>query len=228
MKKINQENALVILSGGQDSTTCLAWAIARWGIEHVRSITFQYGQRHENEIGQAKKVADMLGVNNTIVQTGLITRLAESALLSAVTDINSTVDELPASFVPGRNVFFLLCACIYAYRLDYGNIVLGANQTDYSGYPDCRRANLDVVMAGLNLCVETDLRLFTPLMNLSKAETFKMADELGILEIILEHTMTCYNGCEVRNAWGMGCGHCPACELRRNGFYEYNRSRASV
>lgn len=223
MKELNRKKAVVVHSGGQDSTTCLAWALKNFGEDNVQTITFDYGQRHRIEIARAVDISEGFGIENHVIKTDVLRDLTESALLDDNADIAASKDGLPVSFVPGRNMFFLTLASIHCYNQDVSNIVIGVCQTDYSGYPDCRNNSIKSIQTAINLCMETDIRIHTPLMYLTKAETFKMADTLDVLNVIIEDTITCYDGMQIKNAWGYGCGKCPACELRRRGFEEYSQ-----
>lgn len=215
---------MVLFSGGQDSTTCLYWAKARF--ERVVALGFDYGQRHRVELDQADKIARMAEVPFHVLNlTGL---LGDSAL----TDSNQTVDgkhardpNLPATFVPGRNLLFLSVAGSFAYSRDIADLVTGMCQTDYSGYPDCRRVFAESLETTLSLALAPkDFRIHTPLMYLDKADTFKLADDLKILDIVLEHTHTDYHGDRSqRNDWGYGKLDNDASRLRARGWEEFNR-----
>jgi len=212
--------AVVIFSGGQDSTTCLYWALARY--ESVEAITFDYGQKHSVEIEQSKKICAMSNVKQTIIDISFLNTIVESALTS-----NGDVNELnakglPASFVPNRNQLFITLAHSYAQKIGAENLVTGVCQTDYSGYPDCRQEFIHSIAATTNLGSDSDIEIHTPLMYLTKAETFALARDFGCLADVIEHSHTCYNGNrEKRNAYGYGCDECPACDLRRKGYEEF-------
>ncbi|MFZ5670546.1 MAG: 7-cyano-7-deazaguanine synthase QueC [Pseudomonadota bacterium] len=221
--------ALVLFSGGQDSTVCLAWALARHG--RVETVGFDYGQRHivEMEARQAVRAgiaarfpawAPRLGDDHVLDLRGF-GAVAESAL-TADRAIEMTERGLPSTFVPGRNLAFLVHAAALADRRGLGVLVGGMCETDYSGYPDCRRDTLDAMERALNLGMEQAFRVETPLMRLTKAETWALADGLGgeaLVELIVEESHTCYRGERgARRAWGRGCGACPACELRAAGW----------
>lgn len=208
------EKALVLLSGGQDSTTCLYWAMQRWGREHVATITFDYGQRHRVELGSAQQVAAHAGVPNMCLPIDTFTSLGGDALTDASMDVDSAAaDGLPNTFVPGRNLVFLTFAAAYAWQRGISHLVTGVAQTDYSGYPDCREETLESLQETLRLGMESKVQLHTPLMHLSKKQTVELAQELGALDA-LALTHTCYNGKRPP------CGACPACELRARGFAE--------
>ncbi len=223
------QSALVVFSGGQDSTTCLGWALNRF--ERVETITFDYAQRHRIELRQARAIAQKLGVPNEIFRTDIFAQLADTALLenTDTRDINAAhhaKPNLPASFVPNRNAFFFTVAHAYAQKRALDTIVTGINQTDYSGYPDCREPFVQSLEKALNLGSESDIRFLYPLIRLSKAETFALAKQEGILDIVLEMSHTCYNGVrDKRYEWGYGCGKCPACKLRAKGWEEYLRMK---
>ena len=217
------KRALIIFSGGQDSTTCLGWAKERFDM--VETITFDYGQKHKVEIAQAKKIADMMGVKNTLLSINAFTELNDSALIDSSLDISSshhTKPNLPASFVPNRNAIFFTLAHAFAQKQGIDNLVTGINQTDYSGYPDCRENFVKALELALNLGSESDIRFHYPLMHLSKAETFELAQKEGILDVVVEQSHTCYNGDHKSfHDWGYGCGECPACLLRAKGWKEF-------
>lgn len=208
--------ALVVLSGGQDSTTCLYWAIARFGKTKVITLTFDYGQRHRIELECARQVADFAGVSNALLPINTFAALGGNALTDAALPVGIKTDDhnrLPNTFVPGRNLIFLTFAAAFAYQRGIKNIVGGMAQTDYSGYPDCRENTLQALQQTLQLGLEYPIILHTPLMFKSKRETVELAQELGALEA-LAYTHTCYNGQRPP------CGHCPACVLRAKGFAE--------
>ena len=206
--------ALVVLSGGQDSTTCLYWAINRFGRENVSSITFDYGQRHRIELTCAAEIADFAAVSNTILPIDTFAALGGDALTSTDIAVQSTLDEdtgLPNTFVPGRNLIFLTFAAAFAYQRNIENLVTGVAQTDYSGYPDCREETMTSLQTTIQNGMDSEIKIHTPLMHLSKKETVELAKELGALPA-MAMTHTCYNGERPP------CGHCPACELRAKGF----------
>jgi 7-cyano-7-deazaguanine synthase len=212
---VNAE-ALVILSGGQDSTTSLYWALSRFGSHAVLSITFDYGQRHRIEIDSARDVAAFAGVPNVVLPIDTFAALGGNALTDtdvAVPPATEGRDGLPPTFVPGRNIVFLAFAAAYAWPRGIGHLVTGVAQTDYSGYPDCRRETIDALQKTLTLGLEREITIHTPLMNLSKKQTVLLATELGALEA-MALTHTCYNGRRPP------CGECAACRLRAQGFAE--------
>ena len=214
---MQQSKALVVFSGGQDSTTCLIDALANY--DEVHAITFDYGQRHSNEIEVAKNIAKELGVkSHKLLDVTAINDLAISALTRENIPVSNELNEsgLPNTFVPGRNIVFLTYACIHAYQLGIKNIITGVCETDFSGYPDCRDNFIRSLNVSCNLGMDKSFQIHTPLMWLNKAETWALADKHGMLDFVRNKTLTCYNG-----ILGEGCGECPACILRKNGLNEY-------
>lgn len=212
---MEKEKAVVVFSGGQDSTTCLFWALEKF--DEVETVTFDYGQRHSTEIEVAKEITEELGVKHTILDMSLLGQLAPNALTR--TDIEIEEGEeggLPSTFVPGRNLLFLSFATIMAKQIGAKHVITGVCETDFSGYPDCRDIFIKSLNVSLNLSMDDTFVLHTPLMWLDKAATWKLADELGAFEFVRHKTITCYEG--VR---GQGCGGCPACKLRQNGLDKY-------
>jgi len=203
------KSALVVFSGGQDSTTCLYWAKEKFA--EVAAVTFDYGQRHKIEIEQAVRLAADAGVAHQVINIPTLSELTANSLTRDDIDISQEEGALPSTFVSGRNLIFLSFAAIYAYENGINDIVAGMSQTDYSGYPDCRDTFIKSLNVTLNLAMEAQFRLHTPLMWLTKAETVKLAQSLGCLPV-LALTQTCYEG--KRPA----CGECPACKLRLKGF----------
>jgi 7-cyano-7-deazaguanine synthase len=230
-------SALVLFSGGQDSTTCLAWALDRF--DHVETIGFDYGQRHRIELDcRAPIIASIRAASpawdkklgeDRVVDLSLIGEISDTALTRDVA-IRMEANGLPNTFVPGRNLIFFTVAATVAYRRGIKHIVGGMCETDYSGYPDCRDDTIKALQATLNLGMESRFVLETPLMWLDKAQTWELAERLGgmpLVEIIRTGTHSCYAGDRSRrHAWGYGCGACPACELRRNGHEGYERVTA--
>ena len=216
-----------MLSGGQDSATCLAMAARE--TEVVQCLFMDYGQRHLTEQKYARHVARHFGVPLVSVAVSVLRQIGDSALLRPG-DINGVHRQgnLPASFVPGRNLVFLLAAAGFAAKLDCAEVWTGVCQTDGPGYPDCRRATMDameaVILAGMGLPIQ----IVTPLMNLSKAATFRVAARLGVLRIIVENTLTCYEGVETLQRWGRGCGQCGSCLVRQGGHDEYLLDKANA
>lgn len=219
-------SALVVFSGGQDSTTCLGWAKNRF--EYVETITFDYGQKHRVEIAQAQKIAQILGVKNTLLSLDAFAQLNDSALIDGNLDISAhhrTHTNLPASFVPNRNAIFFTLAHAFAQKQGIKNIIIGVNQTDYSGYPDCREPFVKALELALNLGSEEEIVFHYPLMHLTKAQTFLLAHEEGVLDLVIEESHTCYNGDHIhQHVWGYGCAECPACILRKLGWEVFAQS----
>ncbi|HMB89964.1 MAG TPA: 7-cyano-7-deazaguanine synthase QueC [Rhodothermales bacterium] len=216
----SNKTALVLFSGGQDSTTCLYWATAQF--EHIEAIGFQYGQKHEVELQQARTIADQAGVPFEIVDVRGM--LQGSALTEHDKDVSGQHEQnpdLPASFVPGRNAVFLSIAASRGYTKGIHDLVGGMCQTDYSGYPDCRRVFVDAMQTTMSLALDVDLRIHTPLMYLTKAETWKLAHDLGVLDIVRDLSHTDYNGDRTTyNEWGYGKLDNPASILRAKGYEE--------
>lgn len=227
-------SALVLFSGGQDSTTCLAWALSRYA--RVETLGFDYGQRHAVELSlRPALLAAMRTLNpdwharlgeDHLLDLSLLAQISDTALTSDKA-IAMQANGLPNTFVPGRNLLFITVAAALAYRRGIDVIVGGMCETDYSGYPDCRDESLRALESALQLGMATPLSLQTPLMWLNKAATWQLAEELGgtsLVELIRTETHTCYLGERgTLHDWGHGCGHCPACELRANGYREYRQ-----
>lgn len=214
--KADHDKALVVLSGGQDSTTCLYWALDRFGAGSVSAITFDYGQRHRIELDCAERVADAAGVPWVLLPIDTFSALGGNALTAdqiAVATGHDGETGLPNTFVPGRNLIFLTFAAAWAWPRNIGNIVTGVAQTDYSGYPDCREVTIAALEKTIALGMEFDVRLHAPLMQLSKKETVELARSVGAIDA-MALTHTCYNGERPP------CGKCAACELRARGFRE--------
>lgn len=225
MKKTDK-HCLVLLSGGQDSVTCLGIALGNY--TKVSAISFLYGQRHMREVEVASDIAKRHNVNHRVVDVGpTFNGLVISALTDPTADDKATSKPhptkpgLPASFVPGRNALFLVLAHAYAQTIGAGLIMTGVCQTDYSGYPDCRDGFVRVIQDALNIGYETNVQILTPLMFVDKAETFALAEEWGFLDEVLTNSLTCYNGDETQHEWGKGCGECPACKLRIAGYKKF-------
>ena len=225
-------SALVLFSGGQDSAVCLAWALSRY--DRVETAGFDYRQRHRVELdcrtvflAKLREVfpawAAKLG-EDRVLDLGVLGEVSDTAL-TREQEIGFAESGLPSTFVPGRNLVFFTLAGAVAYRRGLTSLVGGMCETDYSGYPDCRRATLDAVQASLTLGMDRDMPVETPLMYLDKAQTWALAQELGgqrLVDLIVEDTHTCYLGDRAhRHAWGYGCGSCPACELRANGWVKW-------
>lgn len=213
---MNKETALVVFSGGQDSTTCLFWAMREF--KKVYALSFIYGQKHRNEVELARHIADEAEVEFEVLDVSFIGKLGRNSLTdtSIPMDQEKPTDSFPNTFVPGRNLFFLSIAAVYAREKGINHIVTGVSQTDFSGYPDCRDAFIKSLNVTLNLAMDEQFVIHTPLMWIDKAQTWQLADELGVLELIRHETLTCYNGVQ-----GDGCGHCPSCKLRKEGLDKY-------
>jgi 7-cyano-7-deazaguanine synthase len=228
-----EDTALVLFSGGQDSATCLAWALARY--PHVETVGFHYGQRHAVEMDCREPIrqalaCSRLGADHILDLTATIAGLGQTAMTADIA-IEMGQGGLPNTFVPGRNLLFLTCAAAIAYRRGLRRIVTGVCETDYSGYPDCRDDTVKAMQLALNLGMQRRFVLETPLMWLDKAATWTLAFELGghrLVEVIREHTHTCYLGDRTnRHAWGFGCGTCPACLLRAQGWERWTAAGSS-
>ena len=217
---MNNQAALVVFSGGQDSTTCLYWAKKHF--KEVYALSFVYGQKHVKEVELAREIARKAEVHFDVMDVSFIGRLGSNSL----TDTSIHMDEekpdgsFPNTFVPGRNLFFLSIAAVYARERGIAHMVTGVSQTDFSGYPDCRDSFIKSLNVTLNLAMDEQFVIHTPLMWIDKAQTWALADELGVLDIVRRDTLTCYNGVQ-----GDGCGHCPACKLRRKGLEKYLASK---
>ncbi|MBR2370270.1 MAG: 7-cyano-7-deazaguanine synthase QueC [Paludibacteraceae bacterium] len=216
-KVLKEEKAIVVFSGGQDSTTCLFWALEQF--QEVVAVTFDYGQRHVKEIECAKSITKELGVEHHILDMALLNQLAPNSLTRSDIEVDEEIPDgktAPNSLVEGRNMLFLTFAAVLAKGKDIRHIVTGVCETDFSGYPDCRDVFIKSLNVTLNLSMDYSYVIHTPLMWLTKAQTWELADKLGKLDYIREKTLTCYNGIQ-----GDGCGHCPACTLRNRGLQEY-------
>jgi 7-cyano-7-deazaguanine synthase len=231
-------SALVLFSGGQDSTTCLAWALDRF--DHVETVGFDYGQRHRIElevrpgiIAGIRTLLDWgtkLG-DDHVIDLSVLGGISQTALTQDV-EISMQENGLPNTFVPGRNILFMTFAAAVAYRRGIKHIVTGVCETDYSGYPDCRDDTIKAIQIALNLGMESRFVLHTPLMWIDKARTWQLAHDLGgrsLVSLIEEESHTCYEGDrEHRHAWGYGCGKCPACEIRAKGYQAYQANLTSI
>ncbi|MDO9383056.1 MAG: 7-cyano-7-deazaguanine synthase QueC [Hyphomicrobiaceae bacterium] len=225
---LQDAGALVLFSGGQDSTVCLAWALQRYA--RVETIGFDYGQRHRVELDQREvilkalrhfpQIGPRLGVDH-VLQLPELGRLSETSLTRDVAIAMSDAG-LPTTFVPGRNLIFLTYAAALAYRRDIRALVGGMCETDFSGYPDCRNATIQSLSQSISLGMDSAFEIHTPLMRIDKAATWALAHDIGgdpLVNLIVEDTHTCYLGDrQHRHDWGYGCGTCPACELRANGW----------
>nr|WP_028560632.1 7-cyano-7-deazaguanine synthase QueC [Paenibacillus pinihumi] len=217
MKKLN-EKAVVVFSGGQDSTTCLFWALERY--REVEAVTFNYGQRHKLELDCAADIAAELKVRHHVLDMSLLSQLTANALTRTDIPVEAKEGSLPSTFVDGRNLLFLSFAAVLAKQTGARRIITGVCETDFSGYPDCRDVFIKSLNVTLNLAMDYSFVIETPLMWLDKAATWALADELGAFEFVQSRTLTCYNGIIAD-----GCGQCPACQLRSNGLNVYLRSR---
>ncbi len=227
------KNYVVVLSGGQDSVTCLGVALreAEEAGSKVFAIGFRYGQTHEVELKQAAAICNIYNVPFEVHEIPSLAILGDSALTTKgnVNAHHHRNASLPASFVPNRNALFLTIAHAYAQKVEAEYVVTGVCQTDYSGYPDCRAEFIFKLQDALNVGYKTSIKLVTPLMFLTKSETFALAGSVGFLNAVLEHSHTCYNGDRtIRHSWGYGCGKCPACELRAKGYEEFVASERAA
>lgn len=214
-----ERKVLVVLSGGQDSTTCLFWAVKKYREENVSAVGFDYGQRHKAELECAEKICKNAGIPFEVIKTPVISELSANSLTREDIPVEEKKPEgaPPNTFVEGRNLLFLSYAAIYAKTHGITDLVTGVCETDFSGYPDCRDIFVKSLNVTLNLAMDYQFVIHTPLMWLTKAQTWEMADRLGVLDLIYNETLTCYNGVK-----GAGCGHCPACYLRKRGYDEYS------
>ena len=217
------DKVLVVFSGGQDSTTCLFWAKREF--KEVYAVSYRYGQKHEIEVELARKIAEKAGVPFEEMSIPLVGQLGHNSLTDATMEMDQEVPEkgLPNTFVPGRNMFFLSIAAVYARERGIRHLVTGVSQTDYSGYPDCRDAFIKSLNVTLNLAMDYQFVLHTPLMWINKAQTWELSDQLGVLDLVRNETLTCYNGIQ-----GDGCGHCPSCKLRNEGLKKYLSYKATL
>ena len=229
---IANDTALVLFSGGQDSTVCLAWALARFA--HVETVGFAYGQRHAVELDVRPRIRERIAALNAdwkvrlgddqVIKLDALAAISDSAL-TRDTAIEIAENGLPTTFVPGRNLIFFSFAGALAYRRRARYLVAGTCETDYSGYPDCRDDTVKAMQVALTLGLDKRLTIYTPLMWIDKADTFAMAEQLGgqaLLDLIVEETHSCYLGDRTqRHDWGYGCGTCPACQLRAQGFAKF-------
>ncbi len=209
-----KEKAVVVFSGGQDSTTCLFWALQRFA--DVEVVTFNYGQRHNSELVCAAAIAEKLGVKQHVLDMSLLSQLAPNALTRVEIPIEENGDGMPNTFVDGRNLLFFSFAAVLAKQIGAKHIVTGVSEADFSGYPDCRDVFMKSLNVTLQLAMDYPFVLDTPLMELDKAQVWQLADELGAFEFVRNETLTCYNGIKAD-----GCGTCPACMLRKNGLERY-------
>ncbi|WP_414054165.1 7-cyano-7-deazaguanine synthase QueC [Macrococcus equi] len=214
MEKILKNNkALVVFSGGQDSTTCLFWAMKNFS--EVEAVTFNYGQRHALEIEIAQKITEDLNIKHHILDMSLLSQLSPNALTNHNLEITHE-ETIPNTFVPARNLLFMSFAAALAYQIEAKNLVTGVCETDFSGYPDCRDNFIKSLNVTINLAMDLNFEIHTPLMWLDKKETWALADKLGKLDYVRQNTLTCYEGIPAD-----GCGECPSCLLRNQGLEDY-------
>jgi 7-cyano-7-deazaguanine synthase len=211
---MRHEKAIVVFSGGQDSTTCLFWAMEQF--KEVEAVTFNYGQRHSLELECAAQIAKEQNIKHHVLDMSLLSQLAPNALTRSDIAIEEIEGQPPSTAVDGRNLLFLSFAAVLAKQVGAKHIVTGVCETDFSGYPDCRDVFIKSLNVTLNLSMDYQFVIDTPLMWLTKAQTWQLADELGVFDYVREKTLTCYNG-----IISDGCGECPACRLRANGLQEY-------
>mgnify|MGYP000867208278 FL=1 len=223
MNEYKAQDALVLFSGGQDSTTCLYWAKQQFRRTHA--LCFSYGQRHSQEVDNARRLAGMADVPFRVLDTTIISQLAPNSLTdrSMQMDKEKPDGSYPNTFVPGRNLLFLTFAATLAHAQDIRHLVTGVSEADYSGYPDCRDTFIHSANATLNLAMDRHFVIHTPLMWRNKKQVWQLADELGVFDIVRNETLTCYNGIPAD-----GCGECPACLLRRKGLEEYLTERTGL
>lgn len=214
---------VVVLSGGQDSATCLALAVEKYGADATAAITFEYGQRHALETKFARKLAKRFGVRtHKIVRLDFYRELTTNALMDGNREIVRKPGAVcPNTVVEGRNAFFLLAAAVWAKELGAREIHTGVSEADFSGYPDCRENFIKAQNRAINLALDCRMKIVTPFMHMTKAEEWALADAMGIMDIIENETLTCYNGIP-----GRGCGKCPSCILRNRGYEDYRRQIA--
>lgn len=216
----SKESALVLFSGGQDSTTCLFWAIKKFST--VRTLCFTYGQRHSIEVEVAKKIAQNANVPFQVLDATIISQLSTNSLtdISVVMDKEKPENDYPNTFVPGRNLLFLTFAAVIARSHGIRHIVTGVSEADYSGYPDCRDTFIMSANTSINLAMDEHFHIHTPLMWHDKTAVWQLADKLGVFDLIRNETLTCYNGIPAD-----GCGECPSCKLRKQGLDNYLKIR---
>ncbi|WP_163218521.1 7-cyano-7-deazaguanine synthase QueC [Bacteroides sp. 224] len=217
---MNNDSAVVLFSGGQDSTTCLYWAKERF--KKVYAVSFRYEQKHVDEVRVAREIAEKANVEFHCIDLPFLAGLTNNSLTNPDLEVDKEkpTDALPNTFVPGRNLFFLAVAAVFARERGVNHLVTGVSQTDFSGYPDCRDSFIKSMNVTLNLAMEEQFVIHTPLMWIDKAQTWALADKLGVFELVKNQTLTCYNGIV-----GDGCGNCPACKLRKEGLTKYSASK---
>lgn len=216
MNDFKRQDAIVLFSGGQDSTTCLYWAKREF--KNVLALCYSYGQRHMEEIENARRLANIAGVEFSLIDSSVISKLAPNSLTNKeiIMDREVPNNSYPNTFVPGRNLLFLTFAATIAYSRNIRHIVTGVSEADYSGYLDCRDTFIKSANTTLNLAMDKQFVIHTPLMWSTKKEVWKLADELGVFDLVKDETLTCYNGIKAE-----GCGDCPACLIRNKGLEEY-------
>lgn len=230
------EQAVVLTSGGQDSTTCLAWAISAYGRDNILPVTFNYGQRHVIEVQCARDISEYFGVPDPyLIDVPILREFGAAALTNPDIEVEAETSPesmnafahshgLPSTFIPGRNMLFLTLAAAYGAQRGVYNLITGVCEADASGYPDCRAEFIDAARVALSAALADDVQIYTPLIAINKAATWQLADDLGILKVIVEMTHTCYNGVHDEkhfHEWGYGCDNCPACAERRKGYEEF-------
>ncbi|QUH30614.1 7-cyano-7-deazaguanine synthase QueC [Vallitalea guaymasensis] len=217
-KIMNKEKAVVVFSGGQDSTTCLFWAKKKF--KEIIAVSFDYNQKHILELECAKDICKKYEIEHHTLDLGLLNQLAPNSLTRTDIEVDkeSPDEGVPNSFVDGRNMLFLTFVAVFAKQRGISYIVTGVSESDFSGYPDCRDVFIKSINVTLNLAMDYQFEIYTPLMWINKAQTWKMAYDLGVLDVVKEETLTCYNGIK-----GNGCGDCPACKLRKNGYLEFKK-----
>ncbi|MCS4473160.1 7-cyano-7-deazaguanine synthase QueC [Clostridium botulinum] len=215
---MNKEKAIVVFSGGQDSTTCLFWAKKKY--KEVIAVSFDYNQKHKLELDCAKDICKKYNIEHHILDLNLLNQLAPNSLTrqDITVDKSAPKEGVPNSFVDGRNLLFLSFVAVFAKQKGINTIITGVSQSDFSGYPDCRDVFIKSLNVTLNLAMDYEFEIITPLMWINKAETWKMAYDLGVLDIVKEETLTCYNGIKAD-----GCRECPACKLRKKGYLEFEK-----
>lgn len=215
---MNKDKAVVVFSGGQDSTTCLFWAKKRF--KEVIAVSFNYNQKHKLELECAKNICKKYNVEHHILDMTLLNQLAPNSLTRADIEVDKEApkDGVPNSFVDGRNMLFLTFVGVFAKQRGINHIITGVSQSDFSGYPDCRDVFIRSLNTTLDLAMDYQFVIHTPLMWIDKKETWKMAYDLGVLDVVKNETLTCYNG-----IIGNGCGECPSCKLRKRGYVEFKK-----
>ncbi len=220
MNNYKNENALVLFSGGQDSTTCLFWAKKQF--KTVTALCFTYGQRHSQEVEHARRIAEIAEVPFEVLDATIISHLSPNSLTDDKIEMDKEHDKntFPNTFVPGRNMLFISFAASLTFSRDIRHLVVGVSEADYSGYPDCRDTFIHSLNTTINLAMDKHFLIHTPLMWRNKAQVWELADELEIFDLVRNETLTCYNGIIAE-----GCGECPACKLRKNGLEEYLKTK---